>query len=92
MEHTAALVTPLDPLVSQRTAARAFVEASKRWYPLLHEGHKVVYERVESTLANELTNVDNSTWKHYLNQRLGKVAGYEFKLAGDWIYPLEYKS
>ena len=62
-------------------AVSAFIEASTRWRQLIYEGHVVILERVISTLSHELQRVDKAAWGKHLNERLGKVAGYECKLA-----------
>ena len=69
-------------LDSPYAAASAFVEASTRWRQINREGHVDLLERVLSTLSLELQKVDKDGWGKHLNERLGKVAGYECSVAG----------
>ena len=62
-------------------AVRAFIEANKRWKGLTSASTTHVYERVMLTLSLELAAVEKANWGKHLNERLGKVAGYECGVA-----------
>ena len=68
-----------------RQAVCASIEASTRWRHLTGVGAELVLERVLSVLTLELQTVEKAQWKPHVHMRLGKVAGYECKLAGVWL-------
>ena len=70
---------------STRASIIAFVEANRAWKGLAGPGYSQVFEKVISTLSQELADVDKVNWGKHVHERLGKVAGYECKKANVWI-------